>query len=335
MHYATDWIARICLRPPMRWCLVVALWAAAVGWTAGEAAGQQSRPASARRFAPGVETTINPEPNPADTVSTHDLIEIRANPDIQWDPEFFSKSRTLHGMSQDAKFRRDVWTLEFSFKPLRMMYVDVPQESGKMQRKLIWYMVYRVKNTGQALVPVEKDDGTFTTEIGPVGPVRFLPQFVLEAHDLAPTGEPINKSYLDRIIPAAKAQIQQRELPGRELLNSVEMAEREIPVSDGRIDNSVWGLATWEDIDPRIDFFSVYVSGLTNAYRWVDPPGVYQSGDPPGKGRQFERLTLQLNFWRPGDQFSEHETEVRFGAPRGKASLYGVPEGVAYRWVYR
>lgn len=334
MHMATDSLAHSCRcrfwRPG--YCLVAL--AIMLGLSARQSIGQE-KSAPVRQFAPGVETTIPPDLDPEETVSTHDIIEIRANPDIQWKPEYLSESRTLYGMSEGVKFRRDVWCLEFSFKPLRMIYVDVPQASGKMQRRLIWYLVYRVKNTGKTLVPVEQADGTYTTGTGTGGPVRYIPQFVLESHDLTSAGEPIHKAYLDRVIPAAKQLIQERELPDRELLNSVEMAEREIPVSDGRADRSVWGVATWEDIDPRIDFFSIYVGGLSNAYRWVDPPGAYRAGDPPGKGRQFERLTLQLNFWRPGDQFSEHESEIRFGVPPGKAALYGVPDGVAYRWVYR
>jgi hypothetical protein len=323
-----------------RWCIpwqlgcVVLALAVGLGAFVGPAIGQQNS-ASVRQFAPGVETTIPPDLDPEEAVSTHDLIEVRANPDIQWKPEYLSESRTLYGMSEGVKFRRDVWCLEFSFKPLRMIYVDVPQPSGKMQRKLVWYLVYRVKNTGKAIAPVEEADGTYTTALSAGGPVKFNPQFVLESHDLTSSGQPINKAYLDRLIPVAKDLIQQRELPGRELLTSVEMAEREIPVSDGRADRSVWGVATWEDVDPRIDFCSVYVRGLSNAYRWVDPPGAYRAGDPPGKGRQFERLTLQLNFWRPGDQFGEHESEIRFGVPPGKAALYGVPDGVAYRWIYR
>ena len=313
---------------------LVLLLAIALGWPGDRAVGQQTS-AKVRQFAPGVETTIPPYLDPADTVSTHDLIEVRSDPDLKWKPEYLSESRTLYGMSEGVKFRRDVWCLEFSFKPLRMIYVDVPQASGKMQRKLIWYLVYRVKNTGKALVPVEEADGTYSTKPGDSGPVRFIPEFVLESHDLTSAGEPIHKAYLDRLIPAAIQQIQQRELPGRELLTSVEMAEREIPVSDGRVDRSVWGVATWEDVDPRIDFFSVYAKGLSNEYRWVDPPGAFRKGDPPGKGRQFEYLTLQLNFWRPGDQFAEHESEIRFGVPLGKAELYGVRDGVAYRWIYR
>ena len=34
-----------------------------------------------------------------------------------------------------------------------MIYVDVPQADGTLQRKLIWYMVYHVKNKGGITCP--------------------------------------------------------------------------------------------------------------------------------------------------------------------------------------
>jgi len=288
-----------------------------------------------RSLAPGVLTTIPPQLDPADTVDTHDVVEVRANPTLQWSPEYLAATNTLYGMSDDVKFRRDIWGLEFSFKPLRMIEVDVPAAGGGTQRKLVWYLVYRIRNTGQTLKPVAGDDNVYTTAPAKGGPVRFLPQFVLESHDVTDSGQPVSKAYLDRVIPAAVAAISQRETPGHMLLNSVEMAEQPIPVSEGRIDRGVWGVATWTDVDPRIDFFSVYVGGLTNAYRWQDMPGAYKAGDMPGKGRQFARKTLQLNFWRPGDELMPTERELRYGVPLGKADLYGVREGVAHRWVYR
>jgi len=332
MHLPSGRFTDRVLSPPLA-ALTAALAMLIVSGGSVEAAEPASRPA--RQFAPGVLTTIPPDLEPAETVSTHDLVEVRSDPRMKWSPEYLAESRTLYGMSEAVEFRRDVWCLEFAFKPLRMIYVDLPQPNGKMQRKLIWYLVYRVKNTGQVLHPVEQPDGTVKAEPGQGGPVRFVPQFVLQSQDRTDTGKPIAKAYLDRIIPVADEAIRQRETPGRELLNSAQISDRPIPVSGGDVDRSVWGVATWEDVDPRVDFFSVYVGGLTNAYRWEDPAGAYQPGDPPGKGRRFTRKTLQLNFWRPGDEFSEHESEIRYGVPAGKAYLYGVPEGVAYRWVYR
>ena len=103
-----------------------------------------------------------------------------------------------------------------------------------------------------------------------------------------------------------------------------------------RIDRGVWGVATWEDIDPNIDFFSIYVGGLTNAYQWTDPRGRLQAGRPPGTGRQFAHKTLQLNFWRPGDESEpERAGNPLRRRPRAGPTSTTSSEGVAYRWVYR
>ena len=84
-------------------------------------------------------------------------------------------------------------------------------------------------------------------------------------------------------------------------------------------------MATWTDMDPSMDRFSIFVRGLSNAYQWVDQPGGFKPGDPPGSGRKLTQKTLQLNFWRPGDAVYEHEAEIR----------YGIPGDVDYRWLYQ
>jgi len=286
------------------------------------------------QFAPGVLTTIPPQLDPADTVSVHDVVEIRAQKDLQWTPKLLSKTRTLLEKAKDAEFRRDIWCLEFSFKPLRMLAVDIPQSTGKMQRKLVWYMVYRVRNTGAGLAPKKKDDDTYTTIEQSMGPQRFVPQFMLTSLDRDRRGEPVRKSYMDRIMPTAVAAIARRELPKGELLNNVQISDKLLEPETGRAVGGLWGVATWEDIDPEMDFFAIYVSGLTNAYQWDDPAD-FQAGAAPGTGRTFTRKVLQLNFWRPGDSYKENETEIRYGSAPGMAGLYGSREGIAYQWVYR
>ena len=286
-------------------------------------------------FAPGVLTTIEPDLEPAETLSVHDIVELRAERGLQRDPRFETKSRTLYEMAHDVHFRREVWCLELCFKPLRMVYVDVPQPTGKMQRKLIWYMVYRVRNTGAAIGPEEQRDGSFTTAEAPDQPRRFIPQFVLSSNDRDKQGKPIRKAYLDRILPAAMPVIERREFSGRKLLNSVEIAELQLEPESGRSVEGAWGVAIWEDVDPTIDFLTVDVGGLTNAYRWKDDPQGFQPGSPAGKGRRLFKKTLQLNFWRPGDTMTEYEGEIRFGVAPGYADYYGTTEGVAHRWVYR
>jgi hypothetical protein len=273
---------------------------------------------SYRKIIPGVFKTIPANIRADDASNVHDVIEVLADTaGIDWKPKLHPESRTLKEMATSTTFRRTIFGLDFTFKAPRMIWVDVPQESGKMQQKLIWYMLYKVRNPGGQVTTVEQPDGTFKVETVNE-PVHFDPQFVLESLEY-------RKAYLDRLVPVAVEAVRLREDPARPLLNSVEMAATAIPVSTDRSDKSVWGVATWEDVDPRIDYFSIYVQGLSNAYKWVDPPGAYKKGDPAGAGRVFANKTLRLNFWRPGDEFHEDQREIRFGIP-GK---------VDYEWIYR
>jgi hypothetical protein len=271
-----------------------------------------------RALAPGVEITIPPDRQEAETVTKANIVEILEGiPGLDWTPQFTPGTRTLKDMATNTEFRRRIWCLEFSFKPVRMIWVDVPQASGRMQRKLIWYMIYRVRNTGGSLKPTKGENGDVIIQLVDHD-IRFLPQFVLEAHEY-------KKAYLDRIIPAAIPVIEQKEDPNRKLLNSVDVGSQLIPLSNDLVDKSVWGVATWEDLDPRIDYFSVYVEGLTNAYQWSDPPGAFKPGDPPTTGRVLKQKNLMLNFWRPGDEYLQDQQRIR----------YGIPGKVDYSWVYR
>jgi len=298
------------------------------------AANLTSSAPGAYEFAPGVLTTIPPQLDRGDAISTHDVVEIRADKSLAWTPSSTTKSRTLFEMAKDAVFVNEVWCLELSFKPLRMVQVDVPQPSGRLQRKNILYMVYRVRNTGAGLTGKVEPDGSFVTAEKATDSVKFIPEFVLVSHDRA-AGERVRKAYLDRIVATALEPIRRRELPKGELLHSADMPLQELRIEAGRAQRGAWGVAMWEDVDPQIDFFSVYVRGLTNAYQWTDPAGAFQQGNPPGTGRKFTHKTLQLNFWRPGDELDQNEREIRYGAAPERGSFYDSPEGVAYRWVYR
>jgi hypothetical protein len=289
-----------------------------------------------------VLTVIPASPEAGETFSgPRPIVEITVGiPDLEWSPNYEAKTGTLLERAKAVTFRRPAWCLEFAFKPLRMIQVDIPQPTGKMQRKTVWYMVYRVKNVGYDLNPVvaQEQQGKKAYDVERVNfpSRRFFPHFVLESHEF-------KKQYLDRLIPSAKQAIQARENPGVELLNTVEMTQANIPLSDERFDRSVWGYVCWENIDPRIDFFSIYVRGLTNAFQFEDPPGAFKAGDPPGTGRTFTFKTLQLNFWRPGDTEDLHEDELRYGVPvesdpvKQQAVLdkYGLTQRLAYRWIYR
>lgn len=313
--------------------------------------------AQPRRLAPGVVTTIPSTPTDAELFSgPRPLNEIPiAIPGLDYQPNLSPKTATVFEKAKVSTLRRTVWNLEFSFKPFRMVEVEMPQANGRIQRKMIWYMVYKVKNNGGHWRQVEKQvEGDFpephfvwTKEITntitlfgkSTDELRFFPHFVLDAVEF-------NKTYLDRVLPAAIATIRAREFPGDNktpLYDSQSITEVPIPVSTPESDKSVWGVVTWEDVDPRADYFSVYVQGLTNAYRYEDPAGAFKPNDPPGTGRQLTLKTLRLNFWRPGDAIAENEAEVRFGmridadaAEQAKIfSLFKSNERVDSEWLYR
>ena len=124
-----------------------------------------------------------------------------------------------------------------------------------------------------------------------------------------------SKEYLDRLIPSATDEIADIEkVPGK-LLNSVEMANTKIPREDTESGAGVWGVVTWENVDPRTNFFSLYIQGLTNAYRYKDTAEAPQVGDEIAAGRVIELKTLQLNFYRPGDTIELTKDNIFYGLP--------------------
>jgi hypothetical protein len=338
-------------------CSVVRIAVCALVAMAGRAALAQQRVARTKgapatlpsgRFraaAPGVEITIPPDFDRAATFSRHDMVEVLAV-----DPDFGERSFSKgHSPAKDVVFSRNIWCLEVSFKPLRMIWVDVPTTEGRFDRKQIWYLLYRVKNTGKEANRTVTGEGEVKSEVVDTNrPIEFSPRIWLESWD---TG----KAYPDRVIPVAISEIEKREDAGRRLLNAKELLpeaparllttiemEREVPPSPEGQDLGLWGVATWEDIDPATDHFSIYIQGLTNAYQWVDAKEggqyVYKKGDPLGTGRKLLQKTLRLNFWRPSDKFYEHEEEIRYGYREHPGiERFGLKpeEQVDYQWIYR
>ena len=169
-------------------------------------------------------------PDPQDTVTRHDMVEIQsANDQLNWKPEAGSNSKTLRVLTKDIPFRRGVWYLQFTFKPLRMIDVDMPTADGHPERRLIWYMVYRVTNLGEHLEP--DSEGGKNQSVAANQPTNeeiiFNPQFVLESQQY-------KKAYLDRVLPQAMKAIQKREDPNRVLLNTVQMSRAPHSAFDSR-----------------------------------------------------------------------------------------------------
>jgi hypothetical protein len=344
--------------------LAAALCLVASAMAQDQAGARRAPPTGFRKLAPGVETTIAPDVDPHDTVTYHNIVEMLTPgvvADLEWTPANTSQTKTLRALATNRAFRSTTWYLQFTFKPLRVVQVDLPNEQGRLTPKTVWYMIYRVKNVGGHLKPIEKsaEDGGLppapeveaVDDPGLRNGIHFFPKFTMEAQI-----EGQQKAYLDKIMPLAVAAIRKREDPNRPLLNSVEIGTQAVKLSTATDDNSVWGVATWVDVDPRIDFFSIYVTGLSNAYRWSDPEGSFKAGDTPATGREFTHKTLQLNFWRPGDEYGIFEDQIYIGAPEDKVAKSADPDNPApaaagqevpsprernwdkiidYRWVFR
>ncbi len=68
------------------------------------------------------------------------------------------------------------------------------------------------------------------------------------------------------------------------------------------LQNAVYGVAVWRNVDARADFLSVVMSGFSNAYR------ITGSGD----SRVVEEKVIVQKFERPGDEYEQDEKEFRF-----------------------
>ncbi len=383
-----------------------------------------------RQLAPGVMTTIRPFINYSETFQWSDIPEIAAEAQGEDDHSF--------DWARNVYFSKEVWCLQISFKPVRFIPIDFPNENGQMDRKIVWYMVYSVTNTGQfvgsgvssakeyevdnsvnvilrqegeydgsddhaeivsgqklsdvyspgyrgveavtheqkaynldgvyvinnidylngtsQLMQVsegESRDGLKTYELQPLGEpkpltdgekplsseeikargtVRFTPRFVLTADNLignldyekgddglygAQDAKRSVKTWDDQFLPLALTRIAALEDPNQTFQTTVSF-----PTIDIAPGETYWGIATWTDIDPRVNNFTIYVSGLTNALRWYDDSAEAYNKDNevPLTGRKVMRKTLKLNFFRPGDVNILPESKVYFGVPGQKAS---------------
>ena len=290
-------------------------------------------------FAPGVVTVIPPAPDPKETFNGPLTLKtfLDAHPELEWAapdfpenaPHFDPRTRTIVEMAKQVILRREIYCLEFSFKPLRHVYIDVPRVDGRSQRKLIWYMVYRVRYRGGDLRPA-------TDKIGDARIYKRLEAISYDSRRFFPlaylTNVATGQKYLDRILPSAKQKIAVREQISAPLHNSVEISRVKIPRSSDDKAPGVWGILTWEDVDPQTDFATVSVLGLTNAFE--------QDGE--GDSAPYRRKALELNFFRPGDSINQTADEIRFGVPAFEdenqqsyiLEKYNLKERLDYKWNF-
>jgi len=195
-----------------------------------------------------------------------------------------------------------VWVLDFKFKDPRLIKVNVP---GRGQ-KVCWYLWYQViNNTPQAHT--------------------LIPDFELVTHDR-------NTVHHDQILPKVQDAIRQVEDPTDylKIKNSVTIAAEPIPPSRKNAEpRTITGVAIWDDVDPDSNYYSIFVSGLSNGWAVTDDP------TKPGEKSIVRRKTLQLNFKRLGDRFLQKSEEIHFVPPaqwiyRGSSlSIPGLPTAPA------
>ena len=173
--------------------------------------------------------------------------------------------------------KQGIWVLDMTFKPLRLVTVEVPGK-GRRQVHYLWYRV--VNRTGKARF--------------------FVPQFTLVCPE---TG----KTYQDSVLPQAVKVIQAREDPTKPLLGSVEIAGYLPPSTKDGVDEAVYGVAIWEGVDPAADRLEVYVRGLSDGYQTIPAEG--------GKPARTKYKALKIDFTRPGDDRRINEREIRFLDP--------------------
>ena len=210
-----------------------------------------------------------------------------------------------------------LWISEVQYKPVRLMRLEIRDpRTGVVQKELVRYMVYRMilrdytelAGAEQAELRRKLDDPNLdpanTLDSESAQPLH-LPRFILKTED-----HDLNETYVDEINLQIQTAVFQREFGRRgldlKMMNSVEAISEigePVPGADkDALSKAVYGVAVWRDVNPKADFFSVIMSGFSNAYRI--------STDASGKRIVEEKVIVQ-RFARPGDEFEQEELEFR------------------------
>ena len=212
----------------------------------------------------------------------------------------------------------ELWIAEVQYKPVRLMRLDIRDpKTGDVQKELVRYMVYRmILRDPTELAGAETAELRRKLEDPNIDPVNtldstlplplLLPRFILKTED-----NDQSELYVDEINLEIQKAVFEREFGRRgltmKMLNSVEaIAEIGEPVpgdDKDALSKAVYGVAVWRNVDPQADFFSVIMSGFSNAYRIT----TNEKGN-----RIVEEKVVVQRFARPGDEFDQDEQEFRF-----------------------
>jgi len=214
---------------------------------------------------------------------------------------------------EEIQRQPDLWVFEISFKPMRMIWVNTTDpQTGAVSRDQIWYLAYRTVNRTLAA----RIDDSNTTPVNVLDPLpgkpRFIPEFMLQTYEQR-EGDVPTITQLDEVIPEAVAQVNQierRRTTEPKFLNSVEIVQplpEPVPNDEANPD-WIYGVATWKNIDPETDFFSITMRGFSNGYELRQGP----DGAP-----LIWRKSIVQKFTRLGDRFDPTQREFAFdGSPQ-------------------
>ena len=272
-------------------------------------------------------TVIPPDQSVDDVSQKANLHELAQGRGGAWDPSHAPSHETLIGLASDRQFLRDIWCLEFAHRPPRIIEVEVPGENLEIQKERVWYLLYRVRNiavdenadvasglggsTRQVVFEKDEegnDDLTRPTTKFVNQSIHFEPHFVFETHEALSRDEGLleHQDHLDRLVSLAIVPISRREKIHPDMLyDSVSISERPIQPGEER-----WGVAIWQDIDPRIDFFTVFIYGLTNSIRWRHDAEFETDLEHAPEYERRELECLRLDFYHPGDADHDDFQEV-------------------------
>ncbi|MFM7056293.1 MAG: hypothetical protein ACKO2P_05155 [Planctomycetota bacterium] len=212
-----------------------------------------------------------------------------------------------------------LWVGEVQFKPLRLIRLSwTDARTGKTQQEIVRYLVYRmIRRDYTELAGAEKQELELKLADPDNDPSNVLdpdssrplqmPRFLLQADEADGT---VAASWQDEVNVSIQNAVFAREMGRRglnlRLFNSAEgLQEIGEPVASANPDalqKAVYGVAVWRNVDDKADFFTVYMSGFSNAYRI--------STDAAGNKVVEEKVVIQ-KFKRPGDEFRQEELEYR------------------------
>jgi hypothetical protein len=204
--------------------------------------------------------------------------------------------------SKELNSQDDLWVLEVSLKPMRMIPVELTDpKTGKKKREYVMYLVYKAVNR-----PLKRkiDIASFKPQNDEdrIPRHQFVPEATLVTEDNG-----VQKIYAETIIPEAQKIIQRREsrkATDPVYKNSVDIVGDlpEVTPYDAKSENALYGILMWRGVDPKADYFTVFLTGFNSAYRVIK--------GPDGEDLIVHRVIRQ-QFWRPGDRFDQNEKEFR------------------------